>query len=93
MTLPLSVRAWLKESGYRVMPWCARSPDLNPIENLWSWMDSKLCKTQLTTVEQLKEAIDILWKNVPPELCMNLIESMPKRVKACYKAHGGYFKY
>ena len=88
-----SVRDWLAEKDINVLPWCARSPDLNPIENIWSWMDRKLCKATLTTVDQLKEAVDKLWLEIPMEICMNLIESMPKRVRACFKAKGGYFKY
>ena len=35
------------------MPSPARSPGLNPIENLWSWMDYQLTKKQITSHEML----------------------------------------
>ena len=38
----LSIKQYINEKGFNLMPWPARSPDLNPIENLWSWMDCKL---------------------------------------------------
>ena len=38
-----SVRDWLAEQDINVLPWCARSPDLNPIENIWSWMWTAHC--------------------------------------------------
>jgi hypothetical protein len=33
------------------------------------------------------------WNAIKPEVCQNLIESMPRRVRAVYKAKGGYTKY
>jgi hypothetical protein len=88
-----SITDWFNENQITVLPWCARSPDLNPIENIWSWMDRKLCKVAISSVEDLKEKLEQLWLTIPRELCMQLIESMPKRVRACYKAAGGHFKY
>ena len=88
-----SVTTWLTENEIKLMPWCARSPDLNPIENIWSWIDRKLTRESITSVDELKERIEALWLEVPREIVMQLIESMPKRVRACYKAKGGHFSY
>ena len=35
-----SIKEWFREHDFRILPWCPRSPDLNPIENLWSYIDS-----------------------------------------------------
>ncbi len=75
------------------MPWSSKSPDLNPIENIWSWIDSKLVESKMNLVSEQKEELERLWLEVPKEMCMRLIESMQKRVKACYLAKGGHFKY
>jgi hypothetical protein len=31
----VNTRRFLEVNTVRIFPWCARSPDLNPIENLW----------------------------------------------------------
>jgi hypothetical protein len=36
--------AFLKENKVSVMDWLGNSPDLNPIENLWSILKAKLKK-------------------------------------------------
>ena len=36
------------------MPWHANSPDLNCIQNLWSWLDHHLGKNEILNIEQLK---------------------------------------
>ncbi|CAF0915392.1 unnamed protein product [Brachionus calyciflorus] len=87
------VSDWFKEQNIEVLPWCARSPDLNPIENLWSYMDAKMVNTKVTSIEHLKEVLHKEWLKIPTEYVKKLIESMPKRVLVCYKAKGGHFKY
>ena len=64
------------------MPWPARSPDLKPIENLWSWMDYQLTKKQITSHEILRKELTKLWLEIPIKMIENLIESMPRRLQA-----------
>jgi hypothetical protein len=33
------------------------------------------------------------WEKIPKEVCVNLIESMPRRIKAVIKAKGGNTRY
>jgi hypothetical protein len=57
-------------------------------------------KTRLEEYEELPrgmgelwERVDKEWNEIEPEVCQNLIESMPRRVEAVIQAKGGYTKY
>ena len=87
------VMRYFEENQIDLLPWCARSPDLNPLEHVWSIIDRKLCDYSISNLGQLEDAVLKEWNNITRETCINLIESMPKRVELCIKARGGYFKY
>ncbi len=42
---------------------------------------------------ELWERVQVEWEKIEPEVCQNLIESMPRRVAAVVKAKGGHTKY
>ena len=88
-----SIRSYFDENNITVMSWPARSPDLNPIENIWAIIDRKMSAYNITGVEHLKQCLHQEWLDISKGLCQKLISSMKSRVKACYKAKGGYFKY
>ena len=57
-------------------------------------------KQQLVTYEadpcnicELWKHVEVEWNKIPPQICINLIESMPRHVAAVLKAKGGYTKY
>jgi hypothetical protein len=86
---------WLEDHQFNVLKWPAQSPDLNPIEHLWSHIKKKLAAYNEPPkgIEELWERVEAEWDKIEPEVCQNLIESMPRRVEAVYKAKGGYTKY
>ncbi|GFV50260.1 transposable element Tcb1 transposase [Trichonephila clavipes] len=78
-----------------LLPWLARSPDLLPIENIWSMVAQRL--TQITppaaTPDQLWQRVEAAWSAVPEEHIQSLFESMPRRVIAVISNNGGYCGY
>jgi hypothetical protein len=42
---------------------------------------------------ELWERVEAEWDKIPPQVYMDLIESMPRRIAAVLKAKGGYTKY
>ena len=46
-----------------MIDWPGNSPDLNPIENAWNQIKTKLQDMQITSIPTLKEAIKDVWEN------------------------------
>jgi hypothetical protein len=79
----------LDEQGVRTLPWPSKSPDINPIENIWSRMTSIMYKNVFrpNTVEQLQQKIVDTWHEISPE------SSMPRRLQMVIDNNGAMTKY
>ena len=82
---------WFKEHGFKILPWPAQSPDLNPIEHLWNHLKKRLGEYERAPagILELWERVQLEWDKIGLEVCQNLIESMPRRILAVVKAGGG----
>lgn len=89
------VQEWLSNQEFDVLPWPAQSPDLNPIEHLWSEVKRKLNKFESPPkgLLELWERIESVWNEITPQTCQNLISSMPRRISDVIKAKGKWTKY
>ena len=86
-------KEWFYGFRVTVLDWPAQSPDLNPIENLWSELDRRLKDRKTNTKEDLFRVIEEGWNNLPKEYLKTLVESMPRRIEACIKNKGFATKY
>jgi transposase len=88
-------KKWLEDNNILLLEWPPQSPDINPLEHLWFYLKSQLLKynTPAKGVHELWERLVKEWNAIPPEVCQNLIESMPRRIQAVLKANGGHTKY
>jgi transposase len=86
---------WLKDNNIEVLDWPAQSPDLNPIENLWSYFKHRLSDkdSSPTSMHDLWLRMEEEWNLIDANFCAKLIESMPGRIAEVIKAKGGYICY
>ena len=86
---------WRQSHDIDRMPWPAQSPDLNPIEHLWDYLDRQVRKRRPlpTSPAGLAAALQDEWGKIPLDVVRNLISSMPSRVGAVIKAKGWHTSY
>ena len=89
-----TVKNWFEAKKINVLKWSGNSPDLNPIENLWSRLKKLVRKEKPGNKRQLIEAIIKSWFHViSTEDLGNLVDSMPRRIAAVIKNNGYPTKY
>ena len=60
------------------------SPDLNPIENLWSILKSRLEESEpADSLETLKIQLKHVWSEIEPNLLERIVSGMPDRIRKC----------
>ncbi|KAG1364710.1 hypothetical protein G6F61_013724 [Rhizopus arrhizus] len=90
------VKKYLEQQSYNILEWPAQSPDLNPIENMWSLLKRRLndYETAPKGMNELYERVTKVWYDLmKPEECQKVIETMPKRIKQCIKDKGRWTDY
>lgn len=90
------IQEWCQSSNSRpslLQDWPPHSPDLNPIENMWAWAQAHVNKMGCKTFLQFKAAVIQTLKEVPKEMCANLVDSMRERMKKVVELGGDRLKY
>ena len=71
-----------------LLDWPEKSPDLNPIENVWGIVKRKMRNTRPNNADSLKAAIEVTWASITPQQGRRLIDSMPLCIDAVIHAKG-----
>lgn len=87
------VKTYLDRKNIHVLSWPAQSPDLNPIENLWSILDQRSKERRPSTTQELFEILKHEWNALPSDVLQRLVESMPRRCQAVIENKGFATKY
>lgn len=89
------VSEWLQTQRFSVLDWPPQSPDLNPIENLWSYLKQQLAKyaTPPQGMNELWKRVQEEWYAIPTETLKKLYESVPKRIQEVKRAKGLWTSY
>ena len=89
------VQDYMADETIERMEWPAKSPDLNPIENVWGTMKQRLSRRLLPehSMDDLRNMLLEEWDNISTRMIRMCIASMPRRIQACIDANGGYTRY
>ncbi|GFV63695.1 uncharacterized protein TNCV_4692431 [Trichonephila clavipes] len=91
----LAVQDCLDSENIQRLVWPARSPDLNPIENVWDALGRQVAGRNYppTNKNTLIRALTEEWDKLPQQLLDNVVQSMVLRVECCITLHGGHIPY
>ncbi len=88
-----ATKEWLKKKHIKVLEWPSQSPNLNPIENLWSELKVWVAKRQPRNLNDLERICKEEWDKIPPEMCANLVANYKKRLTSVIANKGFATKY
>ena len=75
------------------LDWPAQSPDLNPIENLWGELKSRVHARKPSNLQQLEQFVKKEWAKIPEDRCLQLVANYPKRLMAVIQQKGHTINY
>ena len=88
-----TVKAYLSRCPFPIMQWPSQSPDLNPIENLWSQLNRNLSDRNPQSKRELFQVLQGGWRALSAQCLHNLVLSMPRRCRAVIASLGKPTRY
>src|SRR6266853_1117998 len=83
------------EENVDLLPWPARSPDLNIIEHVWDMLGRRLSaeETPPESLDELQQHLERYWADITDAQIRTLYDSVQRRFNACQAARGGHTRY
>lgn len=87
------VKQFLDKEVPETMDWPSNSPDVNPIENLWSIIKRRVEKRKPINLKELDKFLHEEWEEIDMVIINNLIKSMKPRCLALIESKGERIHY
>ena len=87
------LKQFFNKNNIELLPFPPQSPDLNPIENLWAYISSKLIEKSPKTINDLKNEILNIWNSLDNNKLRKLANSLPNRLRQVIESNGKHINY
>ena len=92
------VKDLLQDLSVATFDWPPMSPDLNVIENVWSFVGGQLANDLIPVQARNQEdllwrKINNIWNNMSADFIRTFVDSMPNRIEEVIRLRGGSTKY
>lgn len=77
----------------RIVDWPAYSPDLNPLDNVWSEVQRLVDLEEPQNIAELEAAVLKVWSKLDFGYIRRFVDSMPSRLAEVVQAEGGNTRY
>lgn len=86
-------RNWIEEEGVVCYYLPAWSPDLNPIEKIWAYLDNIIAQKRPSDLEELQNCVRDSWQQLTPAKIGKLIRKLNTICDTILSVNGGATKY
>lgn len=87
------IKNYLSEKKVKLLPWPSQSPDLNPIEHIWSYIKKQFKGFYAKNSNELKGKVTEIWNNLDNDMVSKYCRSFRERALAVYRAKGKHTIY
>ena len=84
---------FIAENSICTIDWPSNSPDLNPIENMWTIIKNNVEKRMPQNINELTRFLIEEWEEIPQETVNNLVSSMKTRCELVLANNGDRISY
>ena len=72
--------------------WPPNSPEISPIEKIWSFILRKLEGKYIKDINQLKKEVLYIWNRIPKSYCEKIVQKFDSDIQKLAKSKGGVIK-
>ena len=85
--------SFIQSQSLQILDWPANSPDINPIENIWSILKNEVEKRAPINLAELERIAKEEWTKIPQQKIRKTVKSMGRRIKQVLDRKGGKCDY